>query len=186
MAGAYREIIIRGDENIMKGFLACYRSTHRIRAGLILARDYPINRHHLKEVLHLRRHYLHLIAAKTHYRGFMAALRPVIEELELEVLSDRSIRRAWFEYHFSTANRRVAGTIKRAFSRLPGDTRRSGRAHQEIVDPSVKGVEVYSPAHEYEYSGEGQVAGDLEALLKLHAKFKAHEFIDVEDIGLRL
>jgi hypothetical protein len=185
MANGYREVIIHGDSKVLKGFVACYRSTHRIKSGLVLAREHPINRHHLKEILTFRHHHLHLIAGRGHYRGFMAALRPVADGLKLKVVSDRPIRRAWFEYEFETANRRVAATIKRMFANLPTDVRRVGRSHKEKIDPSAKGVEVYSPSHEYTYRGGGKITGNLESLLALHAKFEDHEFIDVGDISLK-
>ena len=178
-------MIIRGDDKIMKGFLTGYCSARRIKSGLIFAREHDINRHHLRELLTFKPSYLHLIISSEHHRSFAAALRPVTDELKLKILSDRSIRRMWFKYEFVTYNRRAAGTIKRFFRNLPAEIKRSGRAHVETIDPSAKGVEVYSPLHDYVFRGEGELSGDIERLLRLHPKLKEHEFIDVGDINLK-
>ena len=181
----YREIIVRGDEKIMKGFLVGYCTSNRIKSGLVLARDHDINRHHLREILRFRPHYLHLVVRSDHYRALASTLRRVEKELNMTVISDRAIRRAWLEYDFETFNRRVARTIKRFFANLPEGIKRTGRKHEEHVDPHAKGVEMYSPAHDYAFRGKGQLTGDLERLLRLHPKMKAHEFIDVGDINLK-
>jgi hypothetical protein len=41
---------------------------------------------------------------------------------------------------------------------------------KEIVDPGAKGVEVYTPAHEYEFKGKGHIRGEVPGVLDMHKR----------------
>jgi len=181
---SYRELVIRGDEKLLRGFLAGYRVTGKITSGFVSAREHHINTHHLREILTFRGHHVHLLVRRDVHAGLLSALRRVPDDLEFEIVSDRLIRRASFKYEFEIFNRKIAGQIKRTFSRLPHDLKRKGPQHKETIDPSSKGVEAYAPAHDYIYRGKGEIGGELEQLLAYHDKLHEYEFVQVEDIEL--
>jgi hypothetical protein len=183
MANIHHELIVRGDLKHLRGFLRGYQLGKRLKSGLLFCADQPINTHHLKEILTLHGDYVHLICRDRLREGLVTAVRSAVD-LEFEIIADRPIIRSAFGFKFKTVSRRVGNQLKKMFSRIPADLRLSQYEPEEIVDPSAKGVELYSPRPEYVFRGRGEVEGNIERLLRYHGKLAAHEFVDTELIQI--
>jgi len=183
MAVTYHELVIKGNGKLIKGFGLGYAFGKSIKTGLIFCHDHPIQTHHLRDVLTFRGDHLHMITSARVRRGFLSAVRAV-EDLETEVIADRPILRSYFEFEFDTVSREVASDIKRVIRALPPGLKILEYEPEESVDKDAKGVELYTPVHDYRFEAKGSVEGDVEKLLSYHKKLTSIEFIEAEDIVL--
>lgn len=183
MPDSYRELVVRGDANLLRGFLSGYQLARKIKRGFYVCRDSPINTHHLMEVLTFKGDYIHVILTQRVHEGIVAAIRQA-EDMEFTIVSDKPIAKLSFEFKFRTASTKVGARLKRLFDKLPAGLELTRYEPEEEIDPSAKGIEFYSPAHHYQFRGEGEVAGDLDKLFRFRRKLDEHEFIDVERIDV--
>lgn len=183
MPSSYRELVVKGDAKLLRGFLWGYKATKHARSGLLFCDDYPIDTHHLRELLHLRTGREHLICTENHRKSLVAALQRA-ETLGFEIISDQPIARSSFEFKFDTFSEKVARGLKKIFRKLPKELSLSDFQDKEDKRPGLAGVEMYAPAHHYHYHGGGTVEGNLEKLLSLHKKLAYHEFVEVKDVTL--
>ena len=181
MATKYRELIVKGDDKLLKGFLEGFQIANKIEDGLVFCRDNPINTGHLKEILTFHADYVHLVTSTRHHDSLIAAID---ETDDLELVSDKPVSRSSFKFEFETFNREVANTIRAALAKPPGGLKMVDYKPEEQIDPDAKGPEMYSPVHEYRFCGSGTVEGDIEKLLAYHHQLDDNEFIDAEDITL--
>lgn len=185
MAVMYYELVIKGNGKLLRGFVRGYEIGKSIKNGLFFSQDRPIATHHLKETLTFRGDHLHLLCGARIRQGFLAALRQA-EDLDFEIIADRRVVRSSFEFEFETASRKVASDIKRRFRSIPAGLKLVGYEPIETVDPSAKGVEIYTPVHDYRFEGNGVIEGDLETLLACHERLTTNEFIEAEDIAIEV
>jgi hypothetical protein len=183
MALSYRELVIQGSEDALRGFLWGFSTAKNIRHGLIFCDDNPINTHHLREILKLHPNYQHVVTRAAYHKSLVAALKAT--PMAFKIVSDKAVRKASFEFEFETSNKDVARSIKRLLARPPAGSKVVDYKPREIMDPSAKGVELYSPVHDYVFSGKGRIEGNIEKLLEIYKKFSAHEFIETEHIDIK-
>jgi hypothetical protein len=183
MATKYHEIIVKGDDEVLKGFLDGFKTAKKIKTGVVLASDHPINTHHLKEILTLHGNYIHVIVSGRHHQTLIAAIKDT-PDIECDIVSDVGISNAYLEFKFETFNRDVARDLKKMLGRLPAGLQLIDYDPKETVDPSAKGIEFYSPIHDYTFEGKGKIRGDVEKLIKFHERLDEHVFIEVNDIEL--
>jgi len=183
MADTYYELVIKGNGKLLRGFIRGYQIAKNIKTGLILCNDYPINTHHLKHVLTFRGGHVHLVCKARIRQNFLAAIEKAAD-LEFEILADNEIHEASFQFEFETFNKEVASGIKRVLRRLPAGLEFDSYTPEETLDPDAKGVEIYSPVHDYIFKGKGKIRGDLQKLCTFHTKLAGHEFFEVENILL--
>ena len=185
MAVMYYELVIKGNGKLLKGFVRGYEIGKSIKSGLCFCEDRPINTHHLKETLTFRGDHLHLLCGARIRQGFLTAIRKA-EDLDFEIIADRRILKSSFEFEFETASRKVATDIRRRIRSLPAGLKIVDYEPNETIDPSAKGVEFYTPVHDYRFEGKGVIEGDLETLLAYHDKLTPNEFIQAEDIVIEV
>lgn len=184
MTTTYRELVVKGNASILKGFLWGFKTAKKIKKGLIFCDDHPIQTHHVRELLQLHGDYVHMVTSANVNEMIVAAIQDSAEPLELEIVSNRRIKEARFQFRFGTYSRDVATDLKRTLRKLPVSLELYGYRPKERIDPAAKGAELYSPVHDYEFAGNGKVRGEIEPLLRLHRKLDEHVFIEVDDIEL--
>jgi hypothetical protein len=183
MAENYREIVIKGSPKLLKGFLWGFKSGRNIRSGFIACAEREINTHHFKELLQLHGDYVHVITSVRHHRHLMAAVQRA-KELDIEVVADKPVGRAYFHFKFETFSREAASRVKRLLGRPPAGVELVDYYPHEEVDDSGRGVEIYTPVHDYRLYGSGIAQGDIQKLLLLHRKLDEEEFVDVDTITI--
>jgi hypothetical protein len=102
----------------------------------------------------------------------------------MEIVDSRPVKKATFEFRFETANRKVAGSIKRLLGRHPSGVKLIDYEPSEEFDPEAKGAEGYAPMHEYTFKGKGTIVGEVEGVLKVYDKLQANEFIHCDEIDI--
>ncbi len=181
MAITYHEIIVKGHGKLLKGFVRGFQIGRSVKGGLWYCGDHPIDTKHLREILTLRGDHIHLVCTGSVQRDFIAAIKQAAD-LEFEVLSDRKIVRTHFEFEFDTFSRDVASVVKKLLDELPAGLKLADYAPQETSDTKARGLELYSPVHDYQFRGRGRIDGDLVKLLSFRKTLAANEFFAVEDI----
>ncbi len=184
MATTYHELIVKGDREVLDGFLEGFMAAKNIKSGIILASEHPIETHHLKEILTFHGDYIHVIVAGRHRKSLISAIKRT-PDIECDIVSDKVVKNAYFEFKFETFNRDVASELKKALGKLPTGLQLINYDREEKVDPEAKGIEFYSPLHDYSFSGEGTIRGDVEKLLAFRERLCEHVFIEAKEIELK-
>jgi hypothetical protein len=182
MAAMYHEIVVKGDETLLKGFIRGFELGRSLQGGFWLAGDHPIDSGHLKH-RRLRGSYVHAICTSAVRKSIRDALSNA-PDCGFEILSDKKIARASFSFKFDTFSREVAASIKGILKTLPAGLQVLAYEPKETVDKKAHGVELYSPVHDYRFEGKGRIEGDFEGILAVRAKLKAIEVVKPGKIHL--
>jgi len=106
--------------------------------------------------------------------------------LKLEVGESEAIRDAVFEFSFRAFSPSEAADIRRLLEEnLPDGVSLDDYEHEEKRNPSAKGVELYSPAHEFEFKGSGRYVGTVPAVFEMVHRLADQTFIHAGDVTLR-
>ena len=173
MAATYHELVIKGDEMLLKGFIRGFELGRSLEGGFWLGGDHPVDTGHLKR-RRLRGNYVYAICTSAVRKSILDALSNA-PDCGFEILSNKKIARASFAFKFDTFNREVAASIKGILHPLPAGLQILGYEPNETEDKKARGVELYSPVHDYRFEGKGRIEGDFEKLLAVRAKLKAIE-----------
>jgi hypothetical protein len=181
MASFY-EIIVKGDSKVIRAYMEGFMKSKGITDGIDFGEDHPLDLGHLKEMIKYHGDVLHLVVEAKLRASVDAAIKQSPEDLDIEIVESRRIHRAYFHFKFETANRDVGKRIKRLLDKLPEGVSLTDYEPEEIVDPDAKGVEVYSPVHEYTFKGKGVIEGEPGSVRDVLEKMIDDEFVDCDDI----
>jgi hypothetical protein len=127
---------------------------------------------------------LELLGAKTHHLVFMTEdpARDLIRRIEadehLRLERVREVRGASFAFEAEAYSHPVAEKIKKALhDDLPAGVSLVDGRESEERDPDAKGVELYSPAHDYTYRTSGRFTGTLPGIFELHLRLQDLDFV---------
>ena len=182
MATVYHEIVFGGDQMLLKGFIRGFELGRSLEGGFWLGGDHPVDTGHLRR-RRLRGNYVHAICTSAVRKSIRDALSNA-PDCGFEILSDKKIVRATFDFKFDTFSREIAATIIDIIKNLPAGLQVLAYEPKETVDKKARGVELYSPAHDYRFEGKGRIEGDFERILALRAKLKAIEAVKPGKIHL--
>lgn len=181
MAATYYEIILKGDDKLLKGFVRGFEIGRSMRGVIWLCEDHPIDKKYSKAVRLFRGDHTRLVCAAKARQGLLASVAKA-PDLGFEIVWDGKITRTSFKFEFETVSREVASKIKKLLASAPTGVKLVGYEPQESVDAEARGVELYAPVPEYEFRGQGTAEGDLAALLSFRKTLAANEFFVVKDI----
>jgi hypothetical protein len=184
MAVKHYDFIIKGDEDKLCAYLNGYLRGKGVKSGYIFTSRHPFKTHYLKEFIHYHGEVVHLVCRSSLRPIIRTAINQCPADHDWEIVESRPVKKAMFEFKFSTANRQAAGAIKRILGRHPAGVRLVEYEPKESFNPEAKGSEGYAPLHEYEFEGKGTIVGDVEGVLKVYDKLKANEFIHSDDIEI--
>ena len=173
MATVYHEIVFGGDQTLLKGFIRGFELGRSLKGGFWLGADHPVDTGRLKR-RPLRGKYVHAVCTSAVRKSIMDALSKA-PDCGFEILSDKRIVRASFDFKFDTFSREIAALIKDILMTLPAGLQVLAYKPKETVDKKARGVELYSPAHDYRFEGKGRIEGDFERILAVRARLKAIE-----------
>ena len=173
MATVYHEIVFGGDQTLLKGFIRGFELGRSLKGGFWLGADHPVDTGRLKR-RPLRGNYVHAVCTSAVRKSIMDALSKA-PDCGFEILSDKRIVRASFDFKFDTFSREIAALTKDILMTLPAGLQVLAYQPKETVDKKARGVELYSPAHDYRFEGKGRIEGDFERILAVRARLKAIE-----------
>jgi hypothetical protein len=134
---------------------------------------------------------LEFLGAKTHHVLFAPAdqareLRRRIEanpDLHLERV--REVKGASFAFTAEAYSHRAAERIKTALhDDLPAGVALVGCEESEERDPDAKGVELYTPVHDYTYRATGRFTGTPPGIFELHRRMQDLDFVKEKELEI--
>lgn len=179
----YHELVIKGDDRDLVPFVAGFIADSGA-TGVFIASESGFHIRALRERIKHHGETHHVICEEK----TLPKLRKVLEtasQFSFEIVDEVEILRACFRFEFKTPSREVAAKLKKILDKLPAGVSAVDYDAKEVVDPDAAGAEVYSPAHEYEFRGKGQIEGDVGGVVAAHEALRDIEFARVEEIELR-
>ena len=185
---AWHEIVVEGSEKVLRAFALGFASGHPGREAMLFGPDIdlaPSSFHErLRELFAAGSHHL-LLAPAGVASELAAAIRTHGESLDLRLVGMMEIVRARLAVAAQTFSADVARRVRdELFASLPGGVVVEDLEQAEESDPSVKGTELYSPAHSYTFSASGTFVGPLPGVLEMQRRAKALEFVTVEELAV--
>ena len=184
MAATFYELIIKGDDSLLLAYMHGFLKGKKIKRGVIFSTECPLEIHQLREMIEYRGEVLHLICRNSLKTTLVSAIKNAPEQYSFEIKKEQRISAASFAFEFETFSSKVAGILKRTFSRIPAGLTLVTYEPQEKLDPDAAGPEGYAPLHDYKFFAKGEVLGDIETLLRFHKRLSRNDFIEVENIHL--
>jgi len=187
---SFYEVVLRGKPKVVRAFLS----------GLLMGADreatvfysYLEGIHHegkvehLAEMVGLRGTDCHVVVDADTSTFLKRMARRIAGETGLEITSHRHVRSASLHFTYHAYAKRYEDEIQDFLRDLPGDVKLGGRKHDVRVDPSAKGVEAYSPAHDFEATGEGTITGPVDSVVEVKRRLADYPLIESDDIRLKL
>ena len=174
MTKRFHELVIEAPYPEVRAFLAGYFVDRKVGGELIFSRDAGIKRKtlgdRLREILGGHGPLTHVVVDADLVDSVKQALGNAPENLKLEIVSDRVVTEACFDFSFQAYARLYAEEIRDALAGLSPGVRLENYDSEENFDPDAEGPEAYAPAHDYSFSGEGRAVGPLPGVLDLHRR----------------
>ncbi len=185
MAGVNYEFIIKSREDVTTAFVRGFMVGRGIRDGIYLSHEHKVHESYLRELLRYNRNAVHVITQARYRATLESALKRAHDSgCSLELIETRKLRRSSFEFKFEVFNKSIGTKIRRLMNNPGAGVRLVDYEDEIIVDPKAKGVEVYSPVHDYEFKGHGRVEGEFSRVMATRERFDRIENINCEFIQL--
>jgi hypothetical protein len=178
MGQTFVEVVLEGPRGRARGFVEGYLAGRGVEARLLDAEEEGFEREtlreHLREVLHPGAEVLHLLVPA----GALEEVREAAETaagrgIGLAIRKIRPLVGASVAFTLEGFSPEHGRRVLALLADLPeGVALRRERPFEERLDPDARGIEAYSPAHEYELRGKGTVEGDLEGVLSVHRRLR--------------
>lgn len=111
-------------------------------------------------------------------RDRLVAVRARLEsEAGLRLAAEGRVRTARIPFHYQAFARRYGVEIQALLKGLPAGLVIEGGEPVETIDPEAKGIEAYSPAHDYEIRGEGSIGGRVDLVIEARRRLVVHPLI---------
>lgn len=184
------EVILSGDHDLIHGLLTGLALGAGLEPSIIYAHEAGVAEpgpgHKLKDLLHIGGHQCQIIIDGG-TRGLLKKVaKRAFVETGVETISDRRISNAEFKFHYKAYAPRYAEEITDILSSLPKGAKLVSHKHDEKIDPDAKGAEAYTPAHDYEATGHGEIRGCFDLVFEAHMQLDRHPLVDVDEIELEL
>ena len=180
---SYIDLVVYGDDRDLLAYL-----TGRVGASgsmrIVFAAEAGFHIEKLRERIRYHGEVQHVVVEAGHADGVRAALAAARPRYHFEIRAEHPIERARFTFEFDTPSRAVAGKLKLLLDALPAGAALSDYSPQESTDPGASGLEVYSPTHEFRFTGQGVISGDVFAVVDTRARLHAIDFTDTGEIEI--
>jgi hypothetical protein len=189
-ARAFSEVVFRGSPKVVRACLS----------GLLLGAGRPATVfysfldgvHHegkaerLAELVGVRSSDCHVIVDAETATWLRGLSRAITAETGLVITSNRRIRGASMDLRYHTYGKKYEDEILALLKNLPAGVKLSGFRQDTRVDERGRGLEVYTPVHEFEATGDGAVSGPVDELIGLRRRLAEFPLVRVSDIQLTL
>jgi hypothetical protein len=185
----YHELVIAGNYDLARGFVTGFLSGKAFPTPAVFSRECGVRRVSLGEKMlawtGVQEHAAHVIVEEGIAGDLIREISAAEAGLGLKVVSNRPIRDARFGFHFKVYAKIYGQEIKEIFGAAPSALRvEYEEAPEEKLDPDAKGMEAYTPSHEYEYSAKGSVGGAFSDLFPFFEKLLEHPLVEADEVEL--
>jgi hypothetical protein len=185
---SFHAVVFQGKPKVVRAFLHGLTLGAEIDATLYFCYtegihdDSTIER--LAEKFGLRAADCHVVVDEKTSDLLKSLRKQLVEETGLEIVSHRKVKSATMAFRYKAYTPRHDEEILEALRKLPAGTKLRGFKHDRKTDPSARGVEAYSPTHEFEAWGEGALSGPVDKLVELKRRVAEFPLIETDRIEL--
>jgi hypothetical protein len=187
---AYHEIVFEGSLPVVRAFLMGLYLGKGWAVPFLCSDDHGIHGesggHKVLEKIKLTKALTYVLVIDRHVPVIAEAAHAAQTTLGLAVRRDRAVREAEFDYTFAVFDRRGAAKLRALLAQSGPDLVRTVLEEREATDPKGKGVEIYTPEHEYSFKGAGTVRGELLLVLAYRNALRRFEQVTLEKVKLVL
>jgi hypothetical protein len=171
------ELLIEGSEDALESLLADPRDVIR-GSELRLAESSLADR--ILEFLHAQTHHL-VFASETRARELARVVR---ESSDLKIEGTREVLGGRFGFEAEAYNREIAQKIHEALNTDLPPGIDCVDLEKEETHPDAKGVELFTPVHEYVYKARGTIVGTPPGILEMNRRLIRLDFVHEEPLEL--
>lgn len=188
-AAGFNEVVFRGKPKIVRAFLSGLlmgaERQAQVYYSFLEGVKHEGRAEKLAEMVGVRDSDCHVIIDAATAGWLKGLARGIAAETGLEIAANRRIRGASMELKFQAFAQRYDDEIMAALGELPAGVRITGLKREVRTDPRAKGVEAYSPAHEFEAKASGTLTGPIDALIGLRRRLAAYPLLKLAEIELK-
>jgi len=186
----FYEIVVQGSPKMTRGFLAGLVIGAGHASTVIFHHDARIYEESawekLTELIRPQLRDIHLVADAATRRLLVKQSQRIEQEIGLSVVASRYIRSAKLPFCFKAYARRYGVEIMAKLHSLPAGLRLVDFETDEKINPSAVGIEAYTPVHDYEIEGQGNVVGRVDLVVQARQELDSHPLIEPGIIKLNL
>lgn len=106
------------------------------------------------------------------------------DEAGLRLADEGRVRSARFTFRYQAFARRYGEEIQALLKGLPAGLTVDGDEPLETIDAAAKGIEAYTPAHDYEIAGAGSIGGRVDLVIEAHRRLDEHPLVHVDPLEI--
>ncbi|HOK06092.1 MAG TPA: hypothetical protein PK836_03080 [Syntrophales bacterium] len=185
MTKNYVRVVLEGNADLAKGFLLGFAAGRGLQGEIYFGSDFDLEeegaRGFLAHLVGLGEEHTVVVMAEALLDDVTAAVAARGGDLGLAVKKVELIREVEVELSFHTYSREVGGELKALLGAPPaGVTLSPPFSPEERYDPEGKGVEAYTPLHDYEISYRGRLSGPPGAVFPLAGRLNRFEVVTLK------
>lgn len=188
MSEHYYEVVIEGSLDLVKGFIMGFLAGRGMKGGAffdVMCRiDGPCTTGPLIRLASTHGNVHVVIVGSELHDILIAALNKREHVIPLLIKKVRQVLSAAFDCTFQTYSPEIGAEIKAIVSSIPVGVDKSEFEMHEKLDPEGKGVELYTPLHDYELTGKGRISGSVGGVLDLYQRLERFEVVGLEELEL--
>jgi hypothetical protein len=189
----FTEVVFEGDYHSIRGYIEGFIAATGKDLSCFICSDSEVETEtlseHIREWISLGTRLHHVLMEDELLAGIKAALAASGEKGLLNrssIRSSKTVKSACFNFKFTAYGRKYADEIKELIGRLPDGVTLAGYNPVEEIDEECKGVELYTPCHDYVFKGDGIISGPVDLVIPLRATLDAHPLIEAGKVSLAL
>jgi hypothetical protein len=185
----YYDVVIEGSLDLMKGFVMGFIEGRGVAGDIFFGEEYHIESESkvglLLQLMGFHDKTCTVIVGSGLYEVLAAALKRRQNTIPLRILKVRQVSNASFAFSFGTYSREVGEEISSLLAHLP-----EGIVHEpdielhRILDPEGKGLETFTPLHDYELNGKGRISGSVKGVFELYHRLQHYEVVELGNMDL--
>lgn len=179
----YVELVVQGNDRDLKGYLTGHFSTGK-PPRLIYADEAGFQLHRLRERIKHGGEVQHVLVAEEDADRVRSAVKSSEPRYQFEIKDERIVETGFFSFEFKTPSRDVAAKLKQIMGALPAGVTLNNYAPKEESCADGGGTELYTPEHDYTFSGQGEIRGDLFTVVAVRRSIDEIDFTRCHEIEI--
>ncbi len=189
MAKKYCEFVVEGSFDFIRGFVLGFFEGRGIQGDAVFEREHHVEHEtkfgQLLRMIRIKENHAYLIVDSEVHGMIQEAIEKRNLKNDIKIVSMREITQAYFEFSYHIYSRTLGEELKTFFGSLPPGLRiEKGDGPKETVNPEGKGIEAYTPLHEYEIEAKGEIHGPVGVVLNLYSKIEHKDMVELGNIKL--
>lgn len=189
-ATAFNEVVFRGKPKVVRAFLSGLLlgagRKAQVYYSFVEGIEHEGKAEKLAEMVGVRSGDCHVVVDAETAGWLKGMARAIAAETGLAITANRRVRSASMELKYHAYAQRYEDEIMAALGDLPAGVKVTGMKREVRTDPRAKGVEAYSPAHEFEAKASGTLTGPVDALVEVRRRLAGYPLAKVSEISLKL